>query len=239
MHSHGVRVPVRLGTLLFLPFLSLVVSGRAVAQTPQDLPMTAEEVALYVGTYSGPMGDDVLDVMVFEQNGQLVAQPGPTSQPSRLMSQGNHVFVPEDDQGIRVTFVMEAGRPVGIRVEHPGGIFEGRRGATPVAGEPHPTAALAGAALDLPLTAADIARYVGTYTGPLGGRMMWFRVFEENGQLIGQPGNSPPSRLLSQGEHLFRPQADPEIRVTFTEESGRAVALRMEWDGQVFEGRRQ
>src|SRR5687768_10203958 len=155
--------------------LPTTAAAQAVADTPpalQDLPLQPEDLALYQGTYSGAWEGDVLDVMVWEQNGQLMGQPG-MSDPTRLMSQGNHVFVPQADPDVRVTFVIENGRAVGLRFHAGDRVFDGRR---------NPAAVVTGnAALDLPLTAADIARYVGTYTGELGGRMMWFRVFEQNG----------------------------------------------------------
>jgi len=81
----------------------------------RDLPLSAAERALYVGSYAlGPM-----TLRVFEQGDALLAQA--TGQGAdRLRSQGRHVFVPTFDENVRIEFEVAGDRATGL-VLHQGG----------------------------------------------------------------------------------------------------------------------
>lgn len=89
---------------------------------------------------------------------------------------------------------------------------------------PQPASGSAGAAAggaavqDLPLGAADRARYVGWYTltDSAGRGATALRVYEEGGVLLGQMRQNTPSRLLYQGRHAFRPADAPAFQLVFT-----------------------
>lgn len=81
----------------------------------QDLPLGPSERARYLGTYD--MGD--LDVRVFERDGVLSAQP--TGQPAlRMLYQGDHTFLLNAPQEIRLVFEVEDGQATRF-VLHQGG----------------------------------------------------------------------------------------------------------------------
>ncbi|MGH7577533.1 MAG: serine hydrolase domain-containing protein [Longimicrobiales bacterium] len=80
-----------------------------------DLPLTPEENARYVGTFD--LGD--LDVRVFEQDGVLMAQA--TNQRAlRMKYQGEHTFVLDAPQEIKLVFELEGDRASGFTL-HQGG----------------------------------------------------------------------------------------------------------------------
>lgn len=74
-----------------------------------DLPLTPEENARYVGTYD--LGD--LEVRVFEQDGVLMAQV--TNQRAlRMKYQGEHTFVLDAPQSIKLVFELEGDHASGF-----------------------------------------------------------------------------------------------------------------------------
>lgn len=86
---------------------------------------------------------------------------------------------------------------------------------------------------DLPLGAAERARYLGVYdTGGLGE----LPVVEEGERLrIGAPLNVT---LLHQGDHTFAARGNPEMRVVFRLEGDRATSLTLTAGGSDIEARR-
>ena len=92
----------------------------------RDLPLTVQELARYEGTYTFPMGERALELRVFVQDGRLMAQPGP-QQPTRLRAQGDHAFIPEADDEIRLVFTVENGRAVGATLHQAGRQTRGTR----------------------------------------------------------------------------------------------------------------
>jgi hypothetical protein len=78
----------------------------------RDLPLTAEEMARYEGTYTLQLGPQTLDIRVFAQDGQLMSQA--TGQSAfRLRAQGDHVFIPTFSDEVRLVFTVENGRAAG------------------------------------------------------------------------------------------------------------------------------
>jgi D-alanyl-D-alanine carboxypeptidase len=92
---------------------------------------------------------------------------------------------------------------------------------------------------DLPLTAQERARYLGTYTLKLpNGNTLALRVFEQDGLLLSQATNQPTIRLYSQGNHAFSVDFDPNARLTFTVEGDRATRLTLLQGGASMVGER-
>jgi hypothetical protein len=87
---------------------------------------------------------------------------------------------------------------------------------------------------DLALSAAERARYVGTYDlGP-----MQLRVFEQDGKLVTQATNQPVVGLLAQGNHEFRAAFDTSVRLVFDVQGERAASLTLYQGGAVIPARR-
>lgn len=92
----------------------------------RDLPMTAEELARYEGTYTLRMGERSLDLRVFVQDGRLMVHP--TDQAThRMRAQGGHAFIPEGDDEIRLVFTMENGRAASATLRQHGREITGTR----------------------------------------------------------------------------------------------------------------
>jgi hypothetical protein len=97
---------------------------------------------------------------------------------------------------------------------------------------------------DLPLTAAQRQAFVGTYSlkatsgSPLPpDASMSFRVVEENGVLMGKPGDQEAARrLLYQGDNVFRPEGVPDFILTFVIENGRATKFTARKEDGVMVG---
>jgi len=82
---------------------------------------------------------------------------------------------------------------------------------------------------DVPLTAAERARYVGSYA--LGS--MTLRVFEQGDVLMAQATGQGADRLRSQGQHIFVPTFDDAVRVEFEVAGDRATGLILHQGGRV------
>lgn len=74
---------------------------------------------------------------------------------------------------------------------------------------------------DLPLSAAERARYEGTYQL----RTLQLRVYSRGDSLLAQATGQGSFRLLAQGDHAFVASFDPDTRAVFEMEGGRARAL--------------
>lgn len=89
---------------------------------------------------------------------------------------------------------------------------------------------------DLPLSPAELKSYAGTYSGTSPeGRTMTLAIAEEKGTLVGTMNGAEPSRLLSQGNAVMRPEQFPDVSVTFTVEGGRATKITMRQGERVME----
>ena len=98
--------------------------------------------------------------------------------------------------------------------------------APPPAPTPAPSAAPApapAAAAEVPLSAAERARYVGSYE--LGSQVpLRVRILEQDGRLFGQAAGQDAMPLLHVGDHTFE---SPNSRVVFTVEGGRATGFTL------------
>lgn len=101
--------------------------GAPAAEPVRDLPLGADEIALYEGTYELELGTQTtMALRIFGQDGQLMSQ-APGQSVSRLRSQGNHVFAPDFDDTVRLVFTVEDGRAVRVTLHQGGGVFTGER----------------------------------------------------------------------------------------------------------------
>jgi CubicO group peptidase (beta-lactamase class C family) len=91
-----------------------------------DLPLTPEQMALYVGTYVFQMGERTQEMRVFIQDGQLMSQPQ-GQRARRLLRQGDHEFRPEAALEFRVVFTLENGRAEGVTLTQGTRTFNGTR----------------------------------------------------------------------------------------------------------------
>jgi D-alanyl-D-alanine-carboxypeptidase/D-alanyl-D-alanine-endopeptidase len=197
--------------------------------------LTEEEMARYEGEYSVTVAANVLSFRVFVEGGALMAQPA-GQRSAGLLHQGDHTFVVAIDTDIRLVFELEDGRAENVTFTQNGQSATGRRlapGETPPAPPPEPEV------LDLPVTAADIARYEGTYLLPVGERTMELRIFGRDGALISQAAGQNEAPLRHQGDHVFVPDFDEGVRIVFTVEDARATSLTLHQGGAVFQGERQ
>jgi hypothetical protein len=90
---------------------------------------------------------------------------------------------------------------------------------------------------DRRLETAERKLYVGDYTLTMpDGETMPFRIWEVGESLMAQPGDDEPSRLMYQGDQVFRPEKQTAIAVTFVIEGEKAVrftAKRDDRDGVI------
>ncbi|HEU0299289.1 MAG TPA: serine hydrolase, partial [Longimicrobium sp.] len=101
------------------------------------------------------------------------------------------------------------------------------------------TSAPAGAEVrDLPLTAEEMARYEGTYTLGMGQRTLEVRVFAQDGKLVAQAAGQEGFPLRYQGDHVFIPSFDDQVRLVFTVENGRATGVTLYQNGAEIPGTR-
>jgi hypothetical protein len=103
-----------------------------------------------------------------------------------------------------------------------------------------PAASAAGAARDLPLTAAQRASYVGAYRValPQGGTGT-VRVLEEGGVLrLHASDEGRAVRLLHQGAHVFQAEGVPGFVLTFAVDQGRATRFRVQKEDGTIDGTR-
>lgn len=100
-------------------------------------------------------------------------------------------------------------------------------------------AALGVVTADLPLMAADITRYEGTYNVQAGERMVEMRVFGENGKLKAQIADGSVTRLRYQGDDTFVHGENDDIRLVFSVENSRVQSVRVSKGSQIMQGNRK
>ncbi len=94
---------------------------------------------------------------------------------------------------------------------------------------------------DLPLTAEERQRYLGTYAVALPDPQqapLQLRIFEAEGELMGEFMGNDPTRMLHQGAHVFRPQAAVEFEATFLLSGDRATGISIESPAGPMKGER-
>lgn len=192
--------------------LALVVPAVAAAQRPgwdttkvvKDLPLTAAQRHALVGQYVVTLPQGMQDhIRIVQEHGALAAHSENQNGTVRLLHQGGNVFLAEGVPDFQLEFVVENGFAAKFTLRKADGLGEGVRVAE--ASDDAGTVSQGAAAKDLPLTAPERGRYVGSYASELpGGVRITLRVYEENGALrlsVSEPEMS--MRLLYQGDHVF------------------------------------
>lgn len=87
--------------------------------TVRDLPLTADDVARYEGTYLVGTGQGATEVRVTAKDGQLNVRVG-GGRTSRFRYQGDHVFIPDFDHTVRLVFGVENGRAQSVSIHQAG-----------------------------------------------------------------------------------------------------------------------
>ena len=97
--------------------LARVALGLPAPSARQDLPLTAAERTMYVGTYGvGPRAFRVVD-----REGHLTIAPESEGGGTPLLHQGNHRFIWEMESALEVEFQVENGRAMGLVLRGEGG----------------------------------------------------------------------------------------------------------------------
>ena len=119
--------------------------------------------------------------------------------------------------------------------------LEGRVITAPKTGiaTPNPAVVAGNAAEEVPIAANDMAQYNGTYAVQVGPRTTEFRVFVQDGRLLLQAPALPLSRLFHKGKHEFQVGPAGAVRLVFTVENGRAVAMTVLQNGKELPGKRR
>ena len=89
------------------------------------------------------------------------------------------------------------------------------------------------------ISAEDRARYVGVYSLPAREATADFTFFERDGELFGQVAGQGANAMIPYGNHAFGVAFDPNLRITFTVENGRATRLVLLQGGRSIEAPRK
>jgi D-alanyl-D-alanine-carboxypeptidase/D-alanyl-D-alanine-endopeptidase len=92
----------------------------------RDLPLAAEEMARYEGTYALQAEGRTLEVRVFVQEGHLMVQASGQAA-YRLRSQGEHAFAPSFSDEVRLVFTVANGRAESATLHQNGRTITGAR----------------------------------------------------------------------------------------------------------------
>jgi D-alanyl-D-alanine carboxypeptidase len=90
-----------------------------------DLPVTPQEIALYSGLYTLDFNGKTHEIRITGTNAALHFE-SPEGK-TRLRKQGDHVFITEVDDDMRLVFSVEGGRAVGVTYHSGGRVVGGRR----------------------------------------------------------------------------------------------------------------
>jgi CubicO group peptidase (beta-lactamase class C family) len=101
-------------------------SAAAAPAGVRDLPLTAEEMARYEGTYALTMDGRTLDLRVFVQDGKLMSQAA-GQQAFPLRYQGDHAFIPTFSDEVSLVFTVQNGRAASATLHQGGRMVQGMR----------------------------------------------------------------------------------------------------------------
>lgn len=201
---------------------------------PLSLPevrVARDVLARYPGTYEVAPGRPM--IVRLEDDGTMTIRVGGNVR-FRMYAESDSTFYLKRAPW-RVRFTRDGSGAVGGLVLNVEGTEQTARR---VSDRTAPAAAAAPQVLDLPMTAAQMAPYEGTYALQAGGRTLEVRVFVREGALMAEPAGQSATRLRPQGDHAFVPQADDRIRFVFTVEDGRATAATLHQGGRTLQGAR-
>ncbi|HYR10595.1 MAG TPA: serine hydrolase [Longimicrobium sp.] len=192
-----------------------------------EVPVSREVLARYAGEYELVPGRTAY--MKLEDDGTMTVRT-PGNVRFRMYADSDSTFFLKRTP-LRMRFTRDAsGAVTGVVMNTSGTERPARRVSDRTA---------APAVQDLPLTAEEMARYEGTYTLQLGERSLDLRVFVQDGRLMAQATGQGAFGLRHQGEHVFIPAFDDDVRLVFTVENGRATSTTLHQGGAVATGARK
>lgn len=89
---------------------------------------------------------------------------------------------------------------------------------------------------NIDLAVKEMQRYKGTYVLRMGKNERELKIFEEQGNLMGQLEGQSANRLIYQGNHLFSLAVDPDIKIQFVLENGSAKSFVLQQGGRETSG---
>jgi hypothetical protein len=202
----------------------------------REVAINRSAVAPYVGEYELQPGRSAF--VRLENDGTMTLRV-PENVRFRMYAESDSTFFTRRAPW-RVRFTRDgAGAVTAMSVDMEGTVRTARRISDRAPTLAEETAERKAAVRDLPLTAAEMARYEGTYTLQLGPQTMDLRVFVQDGKLMTQATGQSAFVLRSQGGHVFIPTFDDEVRLVFTMENDRAASVTLHQGGREAPGTRK
>ncbi len=227
--ERGVGVVVLTNGAEFDDDLGLDLLRRGAGPARREVAVSADVLRRYAGVYKIDSGPSL--VVRLEDEGYLTVQM-PRNVRSRMYAESDSTFFLKRAPR-RMRFTRDASGAVSGIVLNMDGTDRTLRRLS------DRTSAPAGSEVrDLPLSAEEMARYEGAYTLSLGGRTLGMRIFAQDGRLMSQATGQEAFRLRHQGDHVFVPDFDDEVRLVFTVENGRATGMTLYQNGAVVPGTR-
>jgi hypothetical protein len=233
--ERGVGVVLLTNTAEFGDDVHLDLLRRGAGPARPEVAVSTDLLRRYAGVYEMAPGQRV--VVRLEDEGYLTMQMPRNVRFRMYAGSDSTFFLKRAPWEVRFTRSGD-GRVTGVVVDMEGTERNARRVGDPDSAPPPPVVA-ENAALDLPLTAEQMALYEGTYLMQAGEQTQEMRVFVQDGKLMSQPGTQRPRRLLYQGNHEFRPDQALEFLLVFTLENGRAEAVTLSRGDRSQSGRRK
>jgi CubicO group peptidase (beta-lactamase class C family) len=231
--ERGTGVVLLTNTQEFDDDLGLDLLTRPAGPARREASVSRDLLRRYAGVYEMAPGRSL--VVRVEDEGWLTVQM-PRNVRFRMYAESDSTFFVKRTPW-RLRFTRGAdGQVSGVVADMEGTERSARRVGDQA---PPPPVVAENAALDLPLTPAQMTAYEGTYLVPSGERTLELRVFVQDGQLMGQPQGETARRLLYQGSHEFRPERALEFRIVFVLENGRAETVTLTQGSRTMNGRRR
>ena len=102
--------------------------GEARDTAAKDLPLTAEQRQVYVGTYTTELPNGVKGtIRIFEELGALRLRPSDEDDARRLLYQGNHTFMAEKTPDFVLKFTVVNNKAMTFKVRKEDGEITGAR----------------------------------------------------------------------------------------------------------------
>lgn len=188
-------------------------------------------LARYAGEYD--MGQGRPAYVRLEDDGTMTLRVGGNVRFRMYADSDSSFFIKRAPWRVRFTSDA-AGAVTGMTLDVEGQERTGRR-----ASDRAPTPAQERASIrDLPLTAEQMAVYEGAYTLRMGERSLPIRIAAGQGKLTAQAAGQGAFGLRYQGDHVFIAEFDPNVRLVFTVQNGRAATVTLHQNGQQVPGAR-
>lgn len=114
-----IRPLLLLALLLAAPVAASAQESPATVPADTSATLSAEERALYIGTYEVETPDGPMAIRIYEDGDRLMGLPEDEDEPSALVPLGDHRFEPVLAEGAVMTFVVENDRAVNFTITFP------------------------------------------------------------------------------------------------------------------------